>query len=260
MLYKRKGYPVEDEIVLCRVNKIYPNSVFVDLLEYDTLSGIVYISEVAPGRIRNLRDYVSDGRQIICKVLRVDQQKGHIDLSLRRVNSTQRQEKLDEIKQELKAEALIKNIAAKLKRQLPELYKEITTSLFREYSHLYLCFKDIVADAVDLQKLGLEKKLAEELRSAVMDKFKPKKIMLKSEISLQTYSSEGVDKIRSILSQIENVSPTISVAYLGGGRYKLTIEDFDYKLAEKTLKQVAAIIEQFNDKLSTGSLQRQESS
>lgn len=258
MLYVRKGLPVEDEIVLCKVNKIYPNSVFADLLEYDRLSGIIYISEVAPGRIRNLRDYVSDGRQIVCKVLRVDQQKGHIDLSLRRVNSTQRQEKLDEIKQELKAESLVKNIAAKLKRQLPDLYKEITSAVFKEYSHLYLCFKDIVAEAVDLEKLGLEQKLAQELKTAVLEKFKPKKITLKGEISLQTYSSQGVEKIKSTLLQIEKISPTISITYLGGGRYKLVIEDFDYKPAEKTFKQVQDVVEKFIDKLSTASVQRQE--
>src|SRR3989344_4570026 len=144
MYYKRQGIPEEDEIVLCKVTKIFPNSVFVDLLEYGH-GGMVHISEIAPGRIRNLRDYVSDGRQIVCKVLRLDREKGHIDLSLRRVNSTQRVEKLEEIKQELKAESLLKNLATKLKRPHLELYKEITGVIFKEYSHLYLCFKDIVA-------------------------------------------------------------------------------------------------------------------
>src|SRR3989339_907416 len=110
MLYRKKGLPEVDEIVLCKVTKLFPNSVFVDLLEYGD-SGMVHISEVSPGRIRNLRDYVSIGRQIVCKVLRLDREKGHIDLSLRRVNSTQRVEKLEEIKQELKAEALVTNIA-----------------------------------------------------------------------------------------------------------------------------------------------------
>jgi len=51
MLYQRKGIPEENEIVLCKVTKIYPNSVFVDLLEY-AKPGMVHISEVSPGRIR----------------------------------------------------------------------------------------------------------------------------------------------------------------------------------------------------------------
>src|SRR3989338_7299732 len=113
MLHKKKGIPEEEEIVLCKVTKIFPNAVFVELLEYGE-QGIVHISEVSPGRIRNLRDFVSVDRQIVCKVLRVDKINRHLDLSLRRVNSTQRMQKLDEIKQELKAEALIKNLSQKL--------------------------------------------------------------------------------------------------------------------------------------------------
>ena len=64
MLYKRTGLPEQDEIVLCKVTKIFPNSVFVDLLEYGK-SGMIHISEGSPGRIRNLRDYVTIGRQIV---------------------------------------------------------------------------------------------------------------------------------------------------------------------------------------------------
>ena len=119
MLYHRQGIPEENEIVLCKVSKIFPNSVFVDILEYGK-SGLIHISEIAPGRIRNLREYVTPDRQIVCKVLRIDREKGHIDLSLRRVNSHEQSEKLEEIKQELKAEQLVKNLSAKLKRSKEE--------------------------------------------------------------------------------------------------------------------------------------------
>ncbi|PIN73066.1 hypothetical protein COV20_06190 [Candidatus Woesearchaeota archaeon CG10_big_fil_rev_8_21_14_0_10_45_16] len=258
MFYIRHGYPEEDEIVLCKVSKIYPNSVFVDLLEYERKSGIVHISEVSPGRIRNLRDFVSDGRQIVCKVLRVDKEKGHIDLSLRRVNSNQRREKLDEIKQELKAEQLIKNLATKLKKPAEKLYQEISDVIFKEYSHIFLCFKDIVDSKVDLQKLGLKKPLADEITEAVIEKFKPKKIVIEGEVQLQTYDSSGVEKIKKVLQSIEKVSDTITLAYLGAGRFMLRIEDFDYKPAEKTLKDVQKVLEKFSDKQSTASFNRKD--
>ena len=206
MLYKLHGYPEEDEIVLCKVTKIYPNSVFVDLLEYDRKSGIVHISEVSPGRIRNLRDYVSVGRQIVCKILRINRERGHIDLSLRRVNSNQRREKLDEVKQELKSEQLIKNLAKKLKIPFEKLYNDVTNKIFKDYSHLHLCFKDVVAGDVDLAKIGLSPKLATEIRDAVIDKFKPKRISIEAEIRLQTYASNGVERIKKTLADVQNVS------------------------------------------------------
>src|SRR3989344_3131250 len=250
MFYKKKGYPEEEEILLCKVSKIFPNSVFVELLEYGE-QGLVHISEIAPGRIRNLRDYVTEGKQIVCKVLRIDRAKGHIDLSLRRVNSHQRQAKLDEIKQELIAETLIQNMSKKLQKPMQELYQKVTEKVFKEYSHLFLCFKEVAAGEASLEKLGLDSALAVPLTEAIIDRFKPAKITVKGEIKMQSYASDGIEKIKSTLQQVGNVSPTISVFYLGGGRFKVTIEDIDYKPAEQNIKRIEEVLAHFNDKLST---------
>src|SRR5210317_879230 len=99
MYFKRQGYPQDSEVVVCKVTKVQFHSVFVNLEEYGK-SGMLHISEVSPGRIRNIRDYVVEGKIIVCKVLKVDEKKGHIDVSLRRVNEGQRKDKLSSVKQE----------------------------------------------------------------------------------------------------------------------------------------------------------------
>src|SRR3989344_568516 len=101
MLYRREGFPDEGEIVLCTVTKINPNSVFVHVDDYDK-GGMVHISEISPGRIRNIRDFVVENKVVVCKVLSVNRERGYIDLSLRRVNETLRRNKLEEVKQEQK--------------------------------------------------------------------------------------------------------------------------------------------------------------
>ncbi|MBT4651079.1 S1 RNA-binding domain-containing protein [Candidatus Woesearchaeota archaeon] len=256
MIYKRQGLPDIDEVVLCKVTKIFPNSVFVDFLEYND-SGMVHISEISPGRIRNLRDYVTVGRQIVCKVLRIDRERGHIDLSLRRVNSNQKREKLDEVKQEQKAENLVSNVAKRLDIPFKDLYNQVTEKIFQEYSYLHQCFKDIVDNAVSLEKLGLDKKVSQEIEESVLDKFKPVKITISGTINLETYIPEGVEKIRTILLEIGKISKTINVNYLGAGAYKLIIEDLDYKPAEKNLKKIQELLEKFEDKLSKASFKRE---
>ena len=89
MLLRKAGFPEDSELVICTVTKINPGSVFVNIDEYDR-SGLIHISEISPGRIRNIRDYVKEGKKVVCKVLHVDSNKGHIDLSLRRVSDGQR--------------------------------------------------------------------------------------------------------------------------------------------------------------------------
>ena len=61
MLFKKKGIPEDSELVLCTVTKIYPHCVFLSLDEYEHKSGMAHISEISPGRIRNIGDYVKLG-------------------------------------------------------------------------------------------------------------------------------------------------------------------------------------------------------
>ncbi|MBI2651000.1 hypothetical protein HYX01_00865 [Candidatus Woesearchaeota archaeon] len=52
MLLQKKGFPEEDELVMCTVLKVQYHSVLVGLDEYGK-NGMIHISEVSPGRIRN---------------------------------------------------------------------------------------------------------------------------------------------------------------------------------------------------------------
>ena len=128
MRVKKTGYPEEGELVLCTVTKVHSHSVFVVLEEYDK-SGMVHISEISPGRIRNIRDFVVEGKVIICKVLRIDKEKGHIDLSLRRVSESQKRMKADSIKQQQIAEKMIEFVAKELKVDSGKLVNEINEKI-----------------------------------------------------------------------------------------------------------------------------------
>jgi translation initiation factor 2 subunit 1 len=37
--------------------------------------GLIHISEVSPGRIRNIRDFVKEGKMVVCKVIKIDEGK-----------------------------------------------------------------------------------------------------------------------------------------------------------------------------------------
>ena len=105
MLLKKEGFPEEGELVMCTVTNVQYHSVFVRLEEYGK-SGMIHISEVSPGRIRNIRDFVKEGKKVICKVLRINLERGHIDLSLRRVSEAQKRNKANDLKKEHKGRRL----------------------------------------------------------------------------------------------------------------------------------------------------------
>jgi|SRR3989344_500355 len=234
MFYKKKKFPVVNDVVICTVKKVLNHSVFVTLDEYDK-EGMVHISEVSPGRIRNIRDFVVEDKKIICKVLKVDQEKGHIDLSLRRVNTIQRIKKNEEYKQEIKAERLLEHVGKDLKLDLEKMYKEAGYKILDNYDNLTDCFQDIVNNNVDLTKLDIKDKIAKKIEELVKERIKPPIVLIKGIFKISTKESNGVEIVKNVLNNMINKG--VNIVYLGAPKYKVSVEDKDYKRAEIKLKE-----------------------
>ena len=236
MLLKKQGFPEEDELVLCTVTAVQYHSVFVRLDEYHK-SGLIHISEIAPGRIRNIRDYVVEGKKVVCKVLRIDKEKGHIDLSLRRVNEMQKRQKLNQIKQEQLSEKIIEYVAKQNKKDAITLYTELTQKIFQKYDSLFEAFELVTNDKLDLSNFT-DKKIADSLTEVIKQRIKPPEISIWGELKIVSYAPDGVKKIKNVLSSTEKVEGNPIIKYKGGGIYSLEIKSDDYKTAEKILKKV----------------------
>jgi len=238
MLLRREGFPQEEELVFCTITKIQYHAVTVMLDEYENKQGLIPISEVSAGRIRNIRDFVVEDKKVVCKVIRVDPERGHIDLSLRRVNESQRRGKTDAIKQEQKAEKIITALSERMKNPVEQLYKEIATPLMKHYLWLYIAFEDVIEKNLSLEKLGVDKELAAKLEEVIREKIKPKKVEIIIKISIQTYDEAGLELIKKAFGEAKKITPNLSVNYLGGGAYRVLLTAKDYKLAENLLKQI----------------------
>ncbi|TKJ16968.1 hypothetical protein CEE44_00325 [Candidatus Woesearchaeota archaeon B3_Woes] len=248
MKLQKKGFPKEGELLLCTVTKIFGHSVFVNIEEYSK-QGMVHISEISPGRIRNLRDYVVEGKKIVCVVLRINQEKGHIDLSLRRVNDNQKRRKLESIKIEQKSEKIVEQIAKELKKDAKQFYESTIQKVCLNYSGLNDCFNDVVQNKVSLEELGIEKESAEKLTNMIKERMKPPKIVIYGNLSLKSYEGDGIEIVKQALAKAENSGKeSVVIRYGGGGDYNIIITADDYKGAEKILKNVTESAINFMEK------------
>ncbi|KAI0985684.1 hypothetical protein GJ496_005669 [Pomphorhynchus laevis] len=82
--YKSK-FPEVDEVVMVNVKAIAPMGAYVELLEYNSIEGMILLSELSRRRIRSINKLIRIGRNECVQVIRVDKDKGYIDLSKRRV-------------------------------------------------------------------------------------------------------------------------------------------------------------------------------
>lgn len=236
MIKSKKEIPDESEIVLCTVTKVQYHSVFVNLDEYGK-QGMLHISEIAPGRIRNIRDYVKEGKVIICTVLRIDHERGHIDVSLRRVTDMQRKHKLDMMKQEQKAEKIIEMVAHELKMDKKKVYTDIALPILQKYDLLHPCFSDVVNKGVLVKDIGVPKQYQEALERAIHLRIKPPEVFLKGKFSILSYDGNGIEIIKQAFQQALT-KKNVALKYLGGGKYGVTIKHEDYKSGEKLLKEI----------------------
>lgn len=234
MLLKKTGFPEDNELVLCTVTGVNPHSVFCTLDEYGGRTGMIHISEVAPGRIRNIREFVQEGKKIVCKVLQTNKEKGHIDLSLRRVNETQKRNKLNQIKQEQLAEKIIEHAAKQQGDSVLTVYNKIAEKLIPQFGTIFAAFEQVSEGKLDLEEF-LDKKIAKFITETIKSRIKPSQIKISGNLKLTSYAPEGVNEIKDLLGKILNKG--VDVHYLGAGTYHLELVAPEYKEAEKKLKE-----------------------
>jgi translation initiation factor 2 subunit 1 len=245
MMHKKSGFPEEGDILFCTVTKVQYNSVFVTLDEYQRSSGMIHISEISPGRIRNINDYVKEGKVIICKVLRVKKDRGHIDLSLRRVNESQRRKKVEERKQEAIAENILKSYIQLHEGDIKKLYDQVFKVVKKHYESLYLAFEDVVEHDASLHALGLDKDVAEKLEVIIRERIKPKQVEITGLFKIENYDENGVGLINAFMQKAVAIDELLHIQFLGAGRFKIQVTAPEYTQAEDIIAEFQKLMEQY---------------
>ena len=222
------NFPEEGEIVLCTVREIHGTTVFVDIDKYGKV-GVINTFEIAPGRIRNIRDYVVPKKKIVCKVLRIDKERGHIDLSLRRVTKKDTQEELQKHKKEQVALTILKIV-------LKERADEISKEMLKKSPAIFNLLQDSIENP-GLLKEFVSKDEAEKLAKIVAEKIKSKKGQVKVKIKATSTDSQGILLIKNMLT-IKDAE----VSYIGAPNYSIIVEDEDYKVANKRMESIISKI------------------
>jgi translation initiation factor 2 subunit 1 len=240
---KYSGWPEPGELVVGKVDEITDFGVFVDLEEYEDKRGLAHISEVASGWIKNVRDHVREGQTVVAKVLDVDESSQQIDLSLKDVNEHQHKEKIQDWKNEQKAD---KWMSIAFGEDVDDdRYREVVDALLVEFESLYDAFEtaaihgDEALDAVDLDDDAVAA-IVETARENVSVPY----VNVTGYVDLACPTGDGVDHIREALKAAEGDGEVgdeiqLSVSYVGSPEYRIQVQAPDYKTAESALEESA---------------------
>ncbi len=241
---KYSGWPEAGELVVGEVDEIADFGVFVDLEEYDEKRGLVHVSEVASGWIKNIRDHVSPGERVVAKVLNVDEESQQIDLSLKDVNEHQRSEKIQEWKNERQADNWM--TLAFGEDVSDEQYGAVANELLAAFGSLYEGFETAAIHGAEaLEDTDLDEDEVEAIVDTARENVSVPYVTVTGYVDLEAPGPDGVDDVREALQAAEGNGEVpeeveLSVAYVGSPEYRIQVKAPDYKTAERELENSAA--------------------
>ncbi|MBR2255438.1 MAG: translation initiation factor IF-2 subunit alpha [Candidatus Methanomethylophilaceae archaeon] len=237
-----RGFPENGELVVCTVKNVKNFGAFVTLDEYDDREGFVHVRDVTSGWVKYIRDFVREGQKIVCKVLGVDSSKGHIDLSLKSVNEHQKREKIQQWKNEKKAEKLVEIIAERMSISVDEAYDMFGNELLEEYESLYEAFEDAVSDTEGF--LGdFSGEWTDTFLEVARENVAPPTVSIDAILEMTSSAPDGMDRVRSALvAALDSAEgEQVEITCVGCPKYRIVVTAPEYKEAEETLKSVSSV-------------------
>lgn len=206
--YYENKLPEVDELTVVNVRQIAEMGAYVRLLEYDNTEGMILLSELSRRRIRSIQKLIRVGRNEVVVVLRVDKEKGYIDLSKRRV-SPEDVAKCEERYNKSKAvHSIMRNVADKHGIVLESLYESVGWPLYRKYGHAYDAFKLAITqpDSVFADITPPNSEVLKDLLAQIGRRLTPQAIKIRADIEVTCFGYEGIDAIKTALRAADSVN------------------------------------------------------
>ncbi len=235
-LAKRKGYPEPREVVMVTVKQITPYSALCSLNEYPGKEGMIHVSEVTGKWVRDIKKFVKNNKQYAARVLRVDEKKGHINLSLKRLSKKERERKFQDFKQEERAEKMLGSIAKMLKISLDETYEKIGFELQESFGTMFKAFELGFESPDPLIRRDIPKDYAVLIHKVAKENIQKKRVKIKAELNLKFYTGDGIERVKEFLNSLTD-KYKFDVKYISAPRYSVEIITDNPKLAEKKLRE-----------------------
>jgi translation initiation factor 2 subunit 1 len=232
-------YPDVGDLAVATVKRVVDYGAYVKLDEYEGIEGLVHISEISTTWVKNIREHVREGQKLVLKVLRVDRERGQVDLSLRRVTGREKTDKMLEWKRSKKADSIIKGAGERLKVDA-ETTEKMRLLLYEKLETPYEAFQEAVEEGEGVfTKLGIAPEWSTALTEVSRGKVKLEKASLTATIELTCKSPEGIEAIRTALVNAKKAKKprgtTIRIYAIGAPRYRIEATTREYSEAEAAL-------------------------
>merc|ERR1711953_399796 len=204
--YYENKFPEIEDVVMVNVRSIADMGAYVHLLEYNNIEGMILLSELSRRRIRSINKLIRVGRTEPVVVIRVDKDKGYIDLSKRRVSKEDIERCTEKYSKAKAVNSIVRHVAEilgyKSNEELEELYRKTAwyfESKCKKQGTAYDYFKQAVADPQLLADLGLEDNTKTVLLENIQRKLTQQAVKIRADFECSCFTYEGIDAVKDAL-------------------------------------------------------------
>jgi len=263
MVKSKSKFPREGEFVVAKVTEVQHQYVYVDLIDFEGLDseanarGMIHISEISSRWIKNIRNYVRIGQRVVLRALRIDVNKGHVDLSLRRVNSAQKENRIKEWKYALKYENLLQFLTDTegIDITFDKAYELIGFPVLEFYDSYQETIESLKENGEEILSTldGITDDIKKALLKIIEENVSISTVSISGRVKLSFTSENGIEQIKESLTEALKVieqkeTRNININYIAAPFYRLEIVSKDYLDAENILSDALEIIEQNTEK------------
>jgi len=241
MAERKPQWPETGDLIIATIETVTDYGAYAKLDEYEK-RGLLHVSEISSSWIRNIRDFVREGQKVVLKVLRVDHEKGHIDLSLRRVTKRERIDKVLSWKKERKAEALLHGVAEKVGLSSDEVYQKTVPAIATKFD-LYEAFEKSAVEGPEvLAELGVPENLAKAFSEVAKERIHVKMVKVRGVLEVSVTKPNGVKVIKEAFNKAKSdkvKDANVKLYVIAAPKYSLEVQAENYKRAEDVLQKTA---------------------
>jgi len=207
-MYENK-FPEVDDLVMVRVKSIDEMGAYVSLLEYNNIEGMILLSELSRRRIRSIGKLLRVGRQETVVVLRVDKEKGYIDLSKRRVSPEEIVQCDEKFTKSKTVHSIMRHIAEIMHQNLEELYVKFGWPLYKKYGHAFDGFKKAITHPDEIfEGIDFTPDLKDAFIKIIQRRLAPQPTKIRADLEVTCFHYEGIDAIKEALTAGQKVGRT----------------------------------------------------
>jgi len=182
------------------VKNVAEMGAYVSLLEYNNAEGMILLSELSRRRIRSINKLIRVGRTEVVVVLRVDTEKGYIDLSKRRVSQEDIEKCETKYNKSKIVHSIMRHVSETCKVPLVKLYEAFGWDLYKRFGHAYDAFKVMIQQpGMVLEPYDIHPQVKAALLKNVERRMTPQRIRIRADIEVTCFGYDGIDAIKAAL-------------------------------------------------------------